>query len=68
MGTEITGITSLRNDLIDLYKKSRDDNDFNHKKVNALTNAAGKIIGTAKVQMAYQAHVGVTESIPFLES
>lgn len=66
MATKIKGITSLRNDLLGVYEKSR-NGKFDHKELNSIVNTAGKIMSSAKIQIKYQAHRGQNKAIPFLE-
>jgi len=66
MATKIKGITSLRNDLLELYQKAR-TSKCDHKELNSVVNAAGKIMSSAKIQIKYQAHRGQNKAIPFLE-
>ncbi len=66
MSSKINGITSLRNDLIEVYNKAR-TSKIDHKDLNSIVNTASKVISTAKVQITYQAHRGQNKAIPFLE-
>lgn len=63
---QITNITDLRNSLIKLYEKNTSGDPVNHKELNAITNTAGRIISTSKMQLKYQAHMELQEEIPFL--
>lgn len=61
----MTTITDIRNDLIDVF------NDLKAGRMEAkdaveINNTAGKIISSAKVQIAYHALRNEAPSIPFL--
>lgn len=62
-----TTITDLRNSLIDLYE-SLGNGDIKAKDASEINNTAGKIIATAKAQLAYHALRGEVPNIPFLAS
>ena len=63
----MTTITDIRNDLIDVFNGLR-DGTLETKDAVEINNTAGKIISSAKVQLAYHALRGESPSIPFLES
>ena len=63
----MTTITDIRNDLIDVFNGLR-DGTLDTKDAVEINNTAGKIISSAKVQLAYHALRGESPSIPFLES
>ncbi len=60
-------ITELRNSLADNYTKMK-ANKMNIALGKELSNAAGKIINSLKVELEYNALIGVKEKIPFLET
>lgn len=64
---KITGITSLRDDLIQIYQDAR-AGKTDYTELNAITNVAGKVINTARVQLKYHAHLKRQQIIPFLEN
>ena len=57
----------IRNDLIDVFNGLR-DGTLETKDAVEINNTAGKIISSAKVQLAYHALRGESPSIPFLEA
>ena len=63
----MTSITDIRNDLIDVFNKLR-DGTMEAKDAVEINNTAGKIIASAKVQLAYAALKGEQPDIPFLAS
>lgn len=63
----MTTITDIRNDLINVFNKLR-DGTMEAKDAVEINNTAGKIIASAKVQLAYAALKGETPDIPFLQS
>ncbi|MFS2027120.1 hypothetical protein [Massilia sp. CT11-137] len=63
----MTTITDIRNDLINVFNKLR-DGTMEAKDAVEINNTAGKIIASAKVQLAYAALKGETPNIPFLQS
>ena len=63
----MTTITEIRNDLIDVFNGLR-DGTLETKDAVEINNTAGKIISSAKVQLAYHALRGESPSIPFLEA
>jgi hypothetical protein len=60
-------ITDIRNDLIDVFNGLR-DRTMDPKEAMEINNTAGKIISSAKVQLAYHALRGEAPNIPFLDS
>lgn len=62
----MTTITDIRNDLINVFNKLR-DGTMEAKEAVELNNTAGKIIASAKVQLAYAALRGEQPNIPFLQ-
>lgn len=66
MTKKIKGITGLRNDLLEIYAKSR-GGKVDYNEINSIVNTAGKILKTAKLQIEYQAHRGQNKAISFLE-
>jgi hypothetical protein len=63
----MTTITDIRNDLVNVFNKLR-DGTMEAKDAVEINNTAGKIIASAKVQLAYAALRGETPDIPFLQS
>lgn len=61
----MTTITDIRNDLIDVFNGLR-DGTLDAKEAVEINNTAGKIISSAKVQLAYHALRGESPNIPFL--
>lgn len=61
----MTNITDIRDSLIAVFDKLR-DGDMDLKQAAEINNTAGKIINTAKVQLAYAALRGEQPIIPFL--
>jgi len=63
----MTTITEVRDDLINVFNGLR-DGTMEAKDAVEINNTAGKIIHTAKVQLAYHALRGERPEIPFLDS
>lgn len=63
----MTNITDIRDSLIEVFDKLR-DGDMDLKQAAEINNTAGKIINTAKVQLAYAALRGEQPTIPFLNT
>lgn len=63
----MTNITDIRDSLIEVFDKLR-DGDMDLKQASEINNTAGKIINTAKVQIAYAALRGEQPVIPFLNT
>lgn len=63
----MTTITDVRNDLIEVFNGLR-DGTMEAKDAVEINNTAGKIINTAKTQLAYHALRGERPEIPFLDS
>lgn len=61
----MTTITDIRDDLIAVFNGLR-DGTMEAKDAIEINNTAGKIINTAKVQLAYAALRGESPDIPFL--
>jgi len=59
-------ITELRNELCENYTKMK-DGKMGIKLGKELTNAAGKIINSLRVEMEYYEIMGINNEIPFLE-
>ena len=62
-----TTVTEIREDLIDVFNGLR-DGSIDIKDAVEINNTAGKIISSAKVQLAYHALRGECPDIPFLGS
>jgi hypothetical protein len=56
----------LRNEMISVFNQIRTDK-IDLKKAKELTNAAGKILNTVKVQLTYNQLMDRKEKIDFLE-
>ena len=63
----MTTITDIRDDLIKVFNGLR-DGTVDIKEAVEINNTAGKIINTAKVQIAYSALRGEAPYIPFLDT
>ncbi len=63
----MTTITDIRNDLIEVFNGLR-DGSIEAKDAIEINNTAGKIISSAKVQIAYHALRSEAPNIPFLAS
>lgn len=63
--TKITNITELRTDLLEAYEMLKAD-PRRLNQVAELSNTAGKIIASAKVEMEYCAMRGEKPEIPFI--
>ena len=63
----MTTITEIRDNLIEVFNGLR-DGTVDIKDAVEINNTAGKIINTAKVQIAYSALRGDTPYIPFLDT
>lgn len=61
----MTTITDIRNDLVNVFNKLR-DGTMDAKEAVEINNTAGKIISSAKVQLAYAALRGERPDIAFL--
>lgn len=61
----MTTITDIRDQLIDVFNGLR-EGSIEIKDAVEINNTAGKIINTAKVQIAYSALRGEAPHIPFL--
>lgn len=61
----MTTITEIRDDLIKVFNDLR-DGTIDPKQAVETNNTAGKIISSAKVQIAYHALRGEVPNIPFL--
>ncbi len=62
---KIKNIADLQQDLLFMYEQLR-TGEIEPKEAIEANNTAGKIIGVAKVQLAYHALRGEAPSIPFL--
>lgn len=60
-------ITDLRKSLADNYTKMK-AGKMGLNTGKELSNCAGKIINSAKVQLEYNAMLGIKEKIPFLDT
>lgn len=64
---EIKNIVDLRQDLTQLYQDIKDD-AVEPEKAAALTNCAGKIISSVRVQLEYAAQQEKAIDVDFLET
>lgn len=63
----MTTITNIRDELINVFNGLR-DGTMEAKDAVEINNTAGKIISSAKVQLAYHALRSERPEIPFLDS
>lgn len=63
----MTTITDIRNELLEVFAGLR-NGTIEAKDAFEINNTAGKIISSAKVQLAYAALRGEKPDIPFLQS
>ena len=63
----MTTITDIRDNLIEVFNGLR-DGSIDIKDAVEINNTAGKIINSAKVQIAYSALRGEAPNIPFLQT
>lgn len=63
---KITGITALRDDMLEYYQQAR-AGKVNVKEVGHISQLAGKIINSAKTQLQYHVHLQSKSKIPFLD-
>ena len=63
----MTTITEIRDQLIEVFNGLR-DGSIDAKDAVEINNTAGKIINSAKVQIAYSALRGEAPYIPFLDT
>lgn len=59
-------VKDLRGDLVDLYDKLK-SGDISLEEAKVHANVAGKIISSAKLQLAYDSHMEEKRTIEFLE-
>jgi len=64
--TKVKNIEELRNNLIDLYDDLR-AGKIGIREAKEHANVAGKIMGSAKVQLEYNAYMKASAKIDFLE-
>jgi len=65
--TEFGNITDLRNELIENFKQMK-LKQMDLKMGKELTNNAGKIINSLKVEQEEQIRLGIKTPIPFLQT
>lgn len=65
--TDIGNITDLRNELIENFKQMK-LKQMDLKMGKELTNNAGKIINSLKVEQEEQIRLGIKTPIPFLQT
>lgn len=65
--TKVTNILSLRDDLITVYNGLR-NNEIAVKEAKEFANISGKILGSAKLQLEYNAYMKNERAIKFLDS
>jgi hypothetical protein len=63
--TEKMNITKLRNELIDIFEKLRNE-EIGIQQAKEMSNSAGKIISTAKAQLEYNKYCGSKDAIEFM--
>ncbi|RAK68818.1 hypothetical protein [Phenylobacterium kunshanense] len=63
----MTTIADIRNDLIEVFNGLK-NGTMEAREAVEINNTAGKIISSAKVQIAYHALRGEAPNIPFLSS
>lgn len=59
-------VTALRNDLLDIFEQLK-AGQIDNATASDLANVAGKVISSAKAQIAYYALLKETPQIDFLE-
>jgi hypothetical protein len=59
-------ITELRSDLMDNYVKMK-DKQMELKEGKELANTAGKVLTSLKIELEYNAMMGIKTPIPFLQ-
>ena len=59
-------ITELRSDLMDNYVKMK-DKQMELKEGKELANTAGKVLTSLKIELVYNAMMGIKTPIPFLQ-
>jgi hypothetical protein len=60
-------VTDLRNDLLDVYQKTK-SGDIDLKTASELANVAGKVIKVTAVELSYLQFTKSDRKIKFLES
>jgi hypothetical protein len=64
---KIENVVQLRNDLIQVYEGVK-TKKIGLKEAKELTNTAGKILSSAKLELEYKSFTGQKEKIGFLET
>jgi ribosomal protein L7/L12 len=64
--SKILNVVELRNDLIQIYKGVK-TKKIGLKEAKELTNTAGKILSSAKLELEYKSYTGQKDKIDFLE-
>lgn len=64
---KIENVTQLRDDLIKIYEQVK-SKEIGLKEAKELTNTAGKILSSAKLELEYKSYVGQKDKIEFLET
>jgi hypothetical protein len=67
MPAKPTNLAELRNDLLDAYLWVKED-PRRANQVKEMVNAAGKVIGTLKVELEYNMLRGEMPEIPFIST
>ncbi len=63
---KITNIHDLRLDMIEMYEKLR-TGQIGLREMKEISNTAGKIMSSAKLQLEYNNYLKATQKIPFLD-
>ena len=64
---QIENVVQLRNDLIQIYQGVK-TKKIGLKEAKELTNTAGKILSSAKLELEYKSYTGQKDKIEFLET
>lgn len=60
-------VLDLRNDLLQVFQDVK-DKKIGLKEAKQLTNTAGRILSSAKIELEYKNFTGQKDKIPFLET
>lgn len=63
--SKITNVTELRDDLLNAYDMLKSD-PKRHNQVKELSNTAGKILASLKIELEYAGLRGEIPNIPFI--
>lgn len=64
---KIENVVQLRNNLIQIYEGVK-TKKIGLKEAKELTNTAGKILSSAKLELEYKSYTGQKDKIEFLET